>query len=346
MSDPKSSPETSKPRRRRPWLWLLLFIVLVLLALAGWAGWFGWQLWQSGQQAQQQQFGTLHSEVTQAHSEIQSLRQKLATATASANGDSQAIATLQQNVKNIGTSVDNLDNLVSGGRQRVQLDVVEQLLLIANSEVQLAHDPITAAHALTAADNHLAALNSPRLFELRKAIAQERAALKTVDAPDLTAAALSLSQLIEQVPQLPLRTQPHPLKETLPQADHTKDEGWFTRGLQRIGAALRSLFHVRRTDHPIEPMLTQAQAPLVGQVLTLRLDTARAALVQRNTKVYRSELDSAQQWLQRYYREDDPSVQHQLDQLAKLAALDLNPPLPDISHSVELLRSLRDQPAD
>ncbi len=363
-SDPEASPEatvTRRRRRRRPWLWLLLLVVLVLLALAGGVVRYGWPPRLSGQQAQQtqkmqqmqQQFQALHNEVAKAQDAVQSLRHDLATATASVDSNHKAvdsnhkaISTLDQNAKGLQDSVGHLRNQISGGSQSVQLGAVERLLLMANDEIQLARDPVTADHALAAADRRLATLDSPRLFALRQVIAQERAVLKAVDEPDLAATALTLTQLIEQIPQLPLRTQPYAIKQELPDptADHTQSQGGFARSWQNIGIALRSLFHLRRTDRPIEPMLTQAQATLAGQILSLRLDTARTALVQRNTQIYRSALDSAQHGLKLYYRVDAPSVQGQLDQLTKLSTLELNPPLPDISYSVGLLRELRDNP--
>lgn len=326
------------------WLWLLL-IVVAALTLVGWAGWRGWQLWQADQQARQQQLQTLQSQLKQARGEINTLRSNLSDASDSASRDSRSIAALQGRVNDVERSVDTLGNVVRGGRQRVQLDVVEQLLLSANDQVQLAHDPVVARRALEAADDRLAALDSPRLFALRKEISEEQAALKKVDEPDLTATSLALSQLIDSVPQLPLRDHPHPLDDSAPAPDAgaagNTDRGWFSRGWHRIGSALRSLFHLRRTDHPIEPMLTAAQEPLVGEVLTLRLDTARAALVQRHTAVYRNALTSAQHWLQHYYRVQDPAVGDAVDQLTKLSAIDLDPTLPDISHSLDLLRDVR-----
>lgn len=349
MSDPKASPDTANTRRRQPplWLWLLL-VLLAILVLVGWGSWRGWQLWQAQQRAQQDQFRTLNTQIEHTRSELKSLRSRVSDATSHTHQNDESLTALQSRVDDIGRSVDSLGKLIGGGRQRLQMDEVEQLLLTANDEVLLAHDPVTARHALTAADNRLAAMDSPRLFDLRKAISQELAALNAVNEPDLTAAALSLSQLIDQLPQRPLRTQPQAFKNVAPTTTQTSTQaqGWFSRGWHRIGSALRSLFYLRRTDHPIQPMLTAAQAPLVGEVLRLRLDTARTALVEHNTQLYRSELNSAQQWLKRYYRIDDPAVQNGLQQLSQLSALDLNPPLPDIGQSLELLRSLRDNSAN
>lgn len=353
MSNPEASSETANRRRRQPplWSWLLL-VVLVILVLAGWGSWRGWQLWQAQQQTQQNQFRTLSAQLEHTRGELKSLRSRIDAADNRAHQNDQSLTALQGRVDGIGHSVDSLGKVIGGGRQRVQMDEVEQLLLIANDEVQLVHDPVTARRALTAADNRLAAMDSPRLFDLRKAISQELAALNAVNEPDLTATALSLSQLIEHLPQQPLRAQPQAFKSAAPATAQastnasTQAQGWFSRSWHRIGSALGSLFRLRRTDHPIQPMLTAAQAPLVGEVLRLRLDTARTALIDRNTQLYRSELDSAQQWLKRYYRIDDPAVKNGLLQLAQMAALDLNPPLPDISQSLELLRSLRENSAN
>jgi len=348
---PASAPSTRATRRRLALgLWLLLVLVAAL-ALAGWAGWRGWLALQATLQTQHEALHQVESRLQTTRSDLDTLQAKLADARQTSRHDSLRIAGLQGRVEDVERSVGTLGNVVSGGRQRVQLDVVEQLLLSANDAVQLAHDPVTARRALAAADARLGQLDSPRLFALRKTLAQERAALKAVDEPDLTAAGVKLGQLIDASAKLPLSVQPHP--STPAPVDHgggggnrsgsTADDagGWLQRGTRRVLHALRALFHVRRTDHPIEPMLSAQQTPLVGIVLALRLESARGALLRRDTTLYRSALKSAADWLHTYYRVDAPAVGGALDTLRQLAALDLDPPLPDISASVEQLRALR-----
>lgn len=345
---PAPEPSTAPRRRLALGLWLLL-VLLAALALAGWAGWRGWQSLQATLQTQQDALHQVESRLQTTRSDVDTLQAKLADASETTQHDSLRIAGLQGRVEDVERSVGALGNVVSGGRQRVQLDVVEQLLLSANDAVQLAHDPVTARRALAAADARLGQLDSPRLFALRKTLAQERAALKAVDEPDLTAAGVKLGELIDVSAKLPLSVQPHPL--TPAPADDgggsrsgdtaNGSGGWLQRGTRRALHALRALFHVRRTDRPVEPMLSAQQAPLVGAVLALRLESARGALLRRDTTLYRSALTSAAEWLHAYYRVDAPAVRGALDTLRQLAALNLDPPLPDISASVEQLRALR-----
>ena len=104
----------------------------------------------------------------------------------------------------------------------------------------------------------------------------------------------------------------------------------------------QAVFIVRRTDKPVDRLLPQEQEVLVQQLLALKLESARAALLQNDTATFRSALDSSLQWLADYYLIDDPAVSATRAELQRLRGLELDPPLPDLSRSVGLLRAYLD----
>jgi uroporphyrin-3 C-methyltransferase len=102
------------------------------------------------------------------------------------------------------------------------------------------------------------------------------------------------------------------------------------------------LFTVRRTEQPVARLLPPEQQALLGEVLALRLEAARGALLRADTPAFRDALKSAEAWLDEYYRSDDPGVLAAQADLEKLEALDLDPALPDLSRSLRLLRAYLD----
>jgi uroporphyrin-3 C-methyltransferase len=223
---------------------------------------------------------------------------------------------------------------------------VEQLLLLANDRVQLAHDADGAAKALQLAEDRLSTLAEPRLFEVRKAIAEERAALQAVPAVDRSGAALALGELIARAPALPLRERPVRQPVAAPAAGSAplpvRSGGWWERGWGSLRDMLSAVFVIRRTDKPVDRLLPPEQEALVLQLYALKLESARAALLLGDSGAFHGSVDSALQWLADYYRPEDPAVEAARAELEKLRGLELAPPLPDLSRSVGLLRAYLD----
>lgn len=235
--------------------------------------------------------------------------------------------------------VGELKDQLSGGRGRLQLVTVEQLLLLANDRLQLERDVAAAIVAIESADARLVALREPRLFGVRQALAQEKAALQAVPVPDYEGAALTLSSLIARAPRLPLATRVPSHFETAAARELVADDArWYERARAAIVEALRGIFTVRRDTGPSPQLLDVEQEALVAQVLALKLEGARIALLRGDTVSFRDLCESASTWLDFYFRDDDPGVASAKAELERLQPLDLTPPLPDISRSLALLR--------
>ncbi|WP_028081598.1 uroporphyrinogen-III C-methyltransferase [Solimonas soli] len=236
--------------------------------------------------------------------------------------------------------VGDLKDQINGGRGHFQLAAVEQLLLLANDRLQLARDVPAALIAIDEADARLVALREPRLFPVRQALAQEKAALQAVPLPDYAGAALTLSSLIQRAPRLPLvarvPTRFEATPERVPLPEHAR---WYQRAWASVREALSSIFSVRRDSGPSPRLLGAEQEALVVQVLALKLEGARVALLRGDTTSFRDLCESAAAWLDTYFQHDDPGVAAARAELERLRPLDLSPPLPDIGRSLNLLRA-------
>lgn len=317
----------------RRWLLLLLFV-----ALLGGGAWLYARIASSlalQRDTEQQLVRGLNALEAQADR----LEAHQADSDASSQRSSSLVKSFADRLDIQDQTIGQLKEQLAGGRNRFELASVEQLLLLANDRLQLAGDVPAALVALEEADARLAALREPRLHAVRQALAQERALLQAVPQTDYTGAALTLSSLIERAPQLPLATRApshfdaHPRHLAIPD-----DARWYQRLWLSVSEALGNIFTVRRDNGPPPQLLSQEQEALIAQMLALKLEGARVALLRRDTVSFRDLSESAGLWLDQYFRRDDPGVQAAKSELQRLQPMDLNPPLPDITRSLDLLR--------
>lgn len=345
-------PERPRPARslwRALWLWTLL---LALAALLGGGGYAGWQFWQERQAtedivaAQDTLLRRLSRQLGDAGAEIQQLRQRQGDLAESARRSTDLVAALQGRADDADATLARINATIQGGRGRAQLLAVEQLLLIANERARLARDVPGAIEALSLAQDRLGSLAEPKLFPIREALAEERSRLEALPRIDLEAAALTLSSLIRRAPELPQRSRApthaavvdgEPSRDITPEAS-----GFWARGIGSLRQMFGAVFTVRRTDKPVDRLLPPEQERLVGQLLLLKLETARAALLNRNTATLRATVEDAAAFLNDYYRSDDPTVLGARAELDRLMTLDLNPQLPELGRSLGLLRAYLD----
>ncbi|MDB5974472.1 MAG: hypothetical protein JWR07_1232 [Nevskia sp.] len=341
--------EVLVPPPRRSYWGVVFLLLLVLLALAA-AGYGGWRVWHANHEtedtvaAQEALLIRMSHQLSDAQSSIEQLRERQSDLTDALHQNTDDVAKLQSHNEDVEQTLAHLSADIKGGRTRAQLIAVEQLLLLANDRAQLAHDARGAIGALQQAEERLSALAEPRLFEVRKAVADERAALLAVPLADRGAAALNLSGLITRADALPLREHPAAAKAatTLPESPRSFSPGWSGGFWASLHEVFSQIFIVHRTDKPVDRLLPPEQEALVKQLLALKLESARAALLLGDTASFRSALDSAVQWLGDYYRAEDPMVSAARAELERLRGLELDPPLPDLSRSVGLLRAYLD----
>lgn len=339
-----TEPEVSKPFSVEPapasrtyGRWLLLIVAAALLAGGG-----AWlyarvdSLFAAQEEALRRTGRDLNALEVQAD-RLESRQTDLAAAN---QRNATEIAEFASRIDAHDQIVGQLKEQIAGGRGHFQLAAVEQLLLLANDRLQLARDVPAAIVAIDEADKRLVALKEPRLFPVRQALAQEKAALQAVPLPDYAGAALTLSSLIERAPRLPLVARvPSHFEATPEQVLLPDDARWYQRASASIREALSGVFSVRRDAGPSPRLLDAEQETLVVQVLALKLEGARVALLRGDTTSFRDLCESAASWLDTYFQRDDPSVAAARAELERLRPLELAPPLPDISRSLSLLRA-------
>ncbi|MES0873218.1 uroporphyrinogen-III C-methyltransferase [Sinimarinibacterium thermocellulolyticum] len=327
--------------RGRAALWGLL-VLLVGLALVAAVGWEGWRRIEAMMAERDARIDRLQASVDAGGAQVERLQTRVADQAVAVQRNATQIARFGERLDAQDQAIGLLREELGGGRIRVQLAVVEQLLLLANDRLQVGREVDAAITALEAADTRLAALADPRLFAVREAIARERTALQAVPRADIPGAALVLASLIERAMRFALKAQVPERFTPVPRAADTDEVEPTSRG-QRAWLALRravsSAFTIRREAGPPPQMLSDEQDALIRQVLALKLEGARAALLRRDAATFRELCRSASAWLGEYFSDGDPAIEAARAELTRLQDLQLDPPLPDISASLVLLRA-------
>ncbi len=255
---------------------------------------------------------------------------------------------VQLNVASLGTRQDEaeaalsrLSKLIQGGREVWQLGEIEHLLLVANDRVQLQADADGAIRALLVADQRTAQLGDPQLFPVREEIARELNALRATPRIDIQALALRLGSLAEGVSNLRLQSAPNPeFRARREQRSVPDSAAAWDKLLGSVQDAFFSLLTVRRDEARHEPLMAPDQEYYLYQNLRLQIEAARVAVLRRDTANFRASLRSAESWLLRYFASDKPAVKAALATVTELQSQELNPTLPDLSGSLQALRTV------
>jgi uncharacterized protein HemX len=215
----------------------------------------------------------------------------------------------------------------------------EHLIIMAIHGLTLQRDVTAALTALQAADNRLASLSGTGLLDTRRQLAADMNALRAVNMVDIAGLSLYLADLIGRVEELPLAEVPlveNTSKET--PAPDASAPAW-RRLLAAVWQEIRGMFVVTRTGSSAKATLLPGESYFLYQNLRLQLETARLAVVRNDTETLRASMAIVHDWLTEYFDTGDSAVANVLETAEKMGQLELNPPLPDISSSLETLHA-------
>jgi uroporphyrin-3 C-methyltransferase len=212
---------------------------------------------------------------------------------------------------------------LSRNRDESTLAEIEQILMIASQQLQLAGNIKAALLALQTADARLQRMEKPQFIGLRKIINKDIERLKIAPAVDMADISLKLDGLIAD--------------NSRPEKVVADSSVWARLGHETL-REIKQLVQVRRIDKPEAVLLTPSQTYFLRENLKLRLLTARIALLQRDGASYKADLQAAQEWLNAYFNSQDKSVKQALTTLRRLAGNSISIEMPDITASLNAVR--------
>jgi uroporphyrin-3 C-methyltransferase len=325
---------TAAPRRSR------VAIMALLLALAA-AAFAGWQWFDS-----RHRFGLLEIEVAKRLGEVDALsRDSRTMAAQSRDTMGEVNARLGQlearmfETQNQRLALESLYRDLSRSRDEWTLAEVEQVLLIANQQLQLAGNVKAALIALETADARLAQMDRPQLTALRRVISRDIERLKAAPHVDVVGMALRLDNVMNQVETLPLAMEQRPARPN-PEPESAAT-GFWQRLWSEGKRDLRDLIRFQNVENPEVPLLLPDQAFFLRENLKLRLLGARLSLLAHDEASFKADLMVALEWLARYYDGANKTVVTAQSTLKQLLQSDFGGQLPDISASLDAARNFK-----
>lgn len=313
---------------------LLLVVVVAALALAG--------VWIDTRRHTE----ALRAEVAQRLTAMESGAEAAKTAQAQLASDirdAQAkIALLETRLAESQAQQGALEALyrdLAPSRDEIALTEIEQVLLVASQQLQLAGNVQSALAALQLADAKLQRLDRPQFLALRRALAHDIDRLKAVPFVDISAISIKLDQAAAAVPTLPLARDerlPPPAPEAAP-----ADTSPWRRFMRDVWSDVRQMVRIEVSDRPAAPLIAPTQEYYLRENLRLRLLSARIALLSRDDASFRSDLSAADAWLAKYFDARAKSVQVVQATVKQLLASPMPTVAPDLSPSLDALRVLR-----
>jgi len=239
---------------------------------------------------------------------------------------------------------------LSRSRDEWQLAEIEQVLAIAQQQLQLSGNVRAALLALQLAEGRLARADRPQFLPVRRALARDIERLRAVPALDLSGLSMKLDSLVAAVDTLPLafdeRTPKLADDRGAPGAEEkatgaARVEGFFTRLGGEVWRELRQLVVVRKVESPEPPLLPPAQAYFLRENLKLRLLNARLAMLTRDEAGYREDLRVSQAWIRQYFDTRSKPAQAVLAQVRQLSSAAISFEPPSIAESLEAVRGFK-----
>ncbi len=182
---------------------------------------------------------------------------------------------------------------------------------------------------LEAADIRLVKINDVSLFPVREALNNDLHQLKASEQIDITGSYLKLETIAQSLQNLRVN---FILPKTVTQKELTSEveEGWFNHLSSSTENVLSKWFQVTHHDEIVKPLVSVEQGLYLKQSLQLLIKQAQWALIQNNTELYQSVLESLRNEIKQNFDYKDPLVATSLEEIAVLISSSMVAPLPEI----------------
>ena len=339
-------------REKSPVSWLALFLSLMTLAAVGYMV-VEDQRTLDAATSSSDSIARLSGRVDESRQSLSELDQNLADLASSDETIQSRVESLQQDIEdrvrlldslpgrmsNLENSVAALQGVSAGARDTWLLAEAEYYMQIANAQLQLGNNPHLAMLALGMADERVVQMANPALTDVRRAIADELAALEVMEKPDIEGVTLTLASLSRVVDSLPLRSVDQATLEDDEAADG--ELSGTARAWASVKGAMTGLVKVTPPDEATKALLTPDTAQLVRNNVALQLQAARLALLRGEQAIFEQSLDDADALLAQYFDLGSAPVVSAQQTITEIRESMITVTPPDISGSLRLIRQFR-----
>ena len=325
-----------------------MLLGLIALGVASFAAYTVWQMQEQDQQAvTAQQLSRLSEQVVQLQLQQDRVEQGFVAAREELNATANANETaLQAMEARVGGVVAELKQELGTSSEDWLLAEAEYLLRLANQRVAMEDDVAGAIKLFQAADQIIREAQGVVAFDLREAIADDIAALRSVSNADVQGIFVELGALARQVDRLQqkrLEYAPGKVELEVTDAAEQSTLDKILSFLGGIGARLATLVDYRNDGESIKPILPPEEEYYLKQNLTLKIQLAQLGLLQGNQAIYQQSLADAVDWVDLYFSSDASLTMSVREGLTRLSSIEINRNVPEVSGSLREIRQLMNE---
>jgi uroporphyrin-3 C-methyltransferase len=255
---------------------------------------------------------------------------------------SARIAMLEQRLAESRNQQEALQTLyyeLANTREERLIAEVEQLMTVANQQLQLAGNIKPALLALQTAESRLQQIEAPQVIQLRKALALDIQRLQSLPLVDVTGMSTRLENLAESVNELPLVSDRHP-QPSLNYAPDWQANSW-QKLVHEVWQDIKQIIRLERIDRPEPPLLAPEQNYFLRENIKLRILSARIALLRHDEVSYRADLRAVEKWLLEHFDMRENASKTMLATIRQLSADNIVIEVPDINESLTLVNKYK-----
>jgi uroporphyrin-3 C-methyltransferase len=150
-----------------------------------------------------------------------------------------------------------------------------------------------------------------------------------------------IDTLLSEVENLPLTYEQRISKNKMGAIKPPENETTWQKLVREIWHEAKQLVRIQNTNKSEIPLLPPDQEFFLRENLKLRLMSVHLTLLTRDEAIFRHEIADMQNWVDRYFDVHSAKGVQMMAGLKKLAESSINIDLPDISQSLQAVRSYR-----
>jgi uroporphyrin-3 C-methyltransferase len=239
----------------------------------------------------------------------------------------------------LNSQAERILQLGTASRGDWMLSEAAYLIRLANQRLQVERSIENPLAILENVDNIFVQLNDPELIPVRRALAEDIAALRMTDKIDREGIFLELEAISAAVKDLSIIEPANQTETAESVVDEIAQTPSILDSFERFSQKLGQLIVVQKRQQPIEPLLTSNEQSIIQNNLYLLLEQAQSALLKEEQIIYSTSLEKTAALLARYFQLNSQS-QALIERLTILAERSVIQGLPDISGSVAAVQTM------
>ena len=253
-----------------------------------------------------------------------------------------------QRLNNQLTQVDQAYQQLVKSRHQWLVDEIEFSLNVATQQLLLTGNKEATIKSLKSIESRLNQFDKPELVPLKQAISSDLIALSQgTSNVNITSTAVMISSLESRTDGLKTLLEGVLTKPEAPDAVSNAKLPWWQNVWNDIKGSFKGLVEVRKLDNKDAMLISPEQSEYLKENIRLHLVSARIALMQQQSELYKGELQAVDTAIRSYYDMNDPLTKAWLTDLAQVQQVQLGGnPADGLKNSLAAVQQFQQQNQD